>query len=802
MKRAAILCFSVIAFCNVIALMVFPASSPGQERRHSFSFEELELRHALDSLMVWYNASIVYLDQDVAGGRVTVSGQDVNLQEALQKVLASFSLEWIRTGSQIVLRRRMETARVPRGTIAGLVCDSLTGSGIGDATVVLLDGDRRIRWTAANANGFFSLREIPPGRYTLSVRAVGYSPGTLPVDLAGDATQQYAIDLLPHEITLQEVTVEALRSSVAPAEGYARGLLVRSAPSDRQEYLLDGVRIYNPAHFGETISTFSGEVLHDVEVMQGALPPDYGGQIGGLLNLAMRDGARDRLRGTIGTGTQGLSGSLEGPLGEISSFLVSLRRGYPAPWIPALEANGTPARSGAAEVLAKVSVRLSGSSRLSIGGYWNRDVYANRVQEPGNGLSNTFRWGNGAFHARWWAIASSSTFLTASGSFTRHHLALDHAFDDAATPYASRYSIEDLTLRAHAEQYYDGDHTLRGGIELVRHTMSGTISGFSTLQDVWSFQKDRAWEFSLYLQDQWSVLPDLRVDLGGRLSTFSAGGGNFSAIDPRVSLRLALDDHTTLVGSVGVIRQFVHPYRQSGVFMFYPLTFWYPSTAQAGPTTALQMTLGGTQQLGTLEAGIDAFVRFDSQLHGIPPAMGSGRSYGVGVTLQRRVGNPVGAVRYSLSKAEQSFDALNGGQSLRSPFDRRHELQARVAYEPASGWTIGFLAVLATADPRVSPGVYATESAGAGRANLADVIDLDGSRSPGFQRLQVSLQKGFLLDGTLVRFSLSLMNGYGLLDPFRWALTGSDGTGQPWAAGVDEIPLFPLYPTLSMNIRF
>jgi hypothetical protein len=182
---------------------------------------------------------------------------------------------------------------------------------------------------------------------------------------------------------------------------------------------------------------------------------------------------------------------------------------------------------------------------------------------------------------------------------------------------------------------------------------------------------------------------------------------------------------------------------------------------------------------------------------------GSGRSYGVGITLQRRSGNPTGAIRYSWSKAEQMFPGVNGGRFAPSPFDRRHELQTRILVEPASGWTLGLLAVVATADPRVAPAeLRATYRAVEGAAALADAVDLGGSQSPGFQRLQLSLQRGFDLEGRQVRLSLTLMNGYGLLDPFRWELTGSDDPRKAWVAGVEEIPLFPLYPMFSVSVRF
>jgi len=93
---------------------------------------------------------------------------------------------------------------------------------------------------------------------------------------------------------MQEFTVEGHRTASTPAEGFVHGTYLRSIPSDQTQFLLDGARVFNPSHFGGTSETFPPELLNEVEPMVGGLPPYYGGRIGGLLDLSVRDGTGDR----------------------------------------------------------------------------------------------------------------------------------------------------------------------------------------------------------------------------------------------------------------------------------------------------------------------------------------------------------------------------------------------------------------------------------------------------------------------------------------------------------------------------
>ncbi len=808
---------TAILSISLVLVLVLPSSGACQDTgvHRSFRLSGISLRAALDSLMKWYAVSLVYLDSDVEGKRVTATCTDCGFDEAVQSVLNGTSLTWIRTGNQVILKEQPVKLHRQLSTVSGIVTDSLTGEWIAGANVVLRGSAEPAativqRWCPTNLYGFYALRRVPAGTYTIVIHALGYQTTEIPVIVAGDDPVRQDVGLRQEEIVLQEVTVEGHLKALASVEGYARGIYIRSTPSDQNHYLLDGARIYNPSHFGGVLSTFNGEVLNDVQLVVGGLPPSYGGRIGGILDLSTRDGSRERLAGSAGTGSLGSHLSIEGPLTDNTTFLLSGRRGYPDAQVPFLTTYGAPSRLGSSEVTAKLSHRLSGSDRLFLSGYIGSDSYSNLVAQNGEELSNNFSWGNGALSLRWIGLASPSLFLHASAVYTRYTFSMEHIltgdpFLPGGARLTSEYAVEDVSVRAHAEHYYDEEHTVRGGVELVSRRMRCDVSEFSTQIGGLSLQDFSSWELSVYLQDQWKILPGVSVELGARATSFTGPEGSFSGIDPRFALLVALDNQTRLYSSLTSINQFVHPYRNSGVFLFYPPIFWYPSSEGVGPSTSFQVTLGVQRALqeNDLVLGAESFYRTTHKLHEFAVTgtsavtgdlrdailFGTGKVYGVEVSLRKRAGDLTGSMSYTLAWGTNEFAELNGGEPFAARFDRRHELQATVSYAPGADWLVGALCVLASEHaPSFERRVMGegTDPALGERG----FIDVNGSRLPGFQRLEVSLLRRFTLGRFVCQLSLRLLNAYGLLDPFLWQLRTASDLRLKWSARMQHLELF------------
>jgi hypothetical protein len=811
--------------CSFSALLVFClAGGQAQQRRLSFSCEQMGLGAVCDTLVQKYGIPLVYVDSDVQGESVTMRCDECSVEDFLSRMLQSTHLSWRRTQGQYLLLRRAETRQPTRATISGTVRDSVTGESLAGANVMLFPdsaGMVSTPWTRvcpSNSYGFYSLRRVPCGSFRVVARLVGYRPATVRCTITDSASLQVDPLMVQEQIAMPGVTIERQRSVFSSAEGVSHGVFIRSTPADQHQYLLDGARIYNPSHFGGILSAFSAEALNDIQTNPGGIPPYYGGRIGGILDLSMREGTMERLGGSVGTGSLGSHLFLEGPAADNITFMVSGRRGYPDLLLPRIRQSGVPNTLRSSELIAKLSHRLSRSDRLFLSGYIGRDSYSNAIRSGGMGVDNNLSWGNASANLRWIGIASPSLFLLAAVGYTRYDFTVTHDLNGdpflGFTRFASDYRVEDVSVRAHAEHYYDEEHTVRGGVEAVHHRMTGGIDQYTSQLAQVSLRDFSSWEVSIYFQDQWRLLPGVAAEIGARATTFTGEKGAFSAVDPRFSLLAFMDNGWRLVTSMTAINQFVHPYRNSGLFLFYPTIFWYPSTDRVRPSHAVQVSLGTVKEFAgdAFVCSAESYYRVTHNLHefgfdtSLAPTRdlddvilyGKGEVYGVELSLQKRTGSLTGSVSYSFSRATNEFAEINEGRPYHPRFDRRHEVQVALLYVLNDHWAFGGTGVLATdQSPSIAPRIIREIG-----ISPAEAIDLNGSRLPGFQRIELRVLHNFEWWGWPLQATLRLLNGYGLLDPFAWELRNDPDVRLKWRATLDDAGLFPRYPTLGLSVRF
>ena len=134
----------------------------------------------------------------------------------------------------------------------------------------------------------------------------------------------------------------------------------------------------------------------------------------------------------------------------------------------------------------------------------------------------------------------------------------------------------------------------------------------------------------------------------------------------------------------------------------------------------------------------------------------------------------------------------------------RQELKVESWYTPDDQWAFGVLCLVASdLSPSLAPQV-AEPARNVSNLSPADasVVDVNGSRLPGFQRLEVNVLRRFSAGGYACQFSLRLLSGYGLLDPFTWQVQQSADVRTSWSASVEKLKLFPIFPTVGVSVRF
>ena len=220
-----------------------------------------------------------------------------------------------------------------------------------------------------NAEGKFSIGQVPPGIYRLQASAIGYKTVTTPEYILSTRDLHIQIEMEENQTELEGVTASPFRRDIeSPVSlriiglqeiekspganrdisrivqsypgvafspiGYRNDLIVRGGSPSENRFYLDGVEIPNINHFstqgasGGPVGILNADLIREVNFYTGAFPTDKGNALSSVLDFKLRDGDMERnsLKATLGASEVSLASN--GHLGKKTSYLVSVRQSY------------------------------------------------------------------------------------------------------------------------------------------------------------------------------------------------------------------------------------------------------------------------------------------------------------------------------------------------------------------------------------------------------------------------------------------------------------------------------------------
>jgi len=258
----------------------------------------------------------------------------------------------------------------PHGRVAGFVLDAASKTPIPQANV-LLEGTTL--GAVSGKNGAFYIERVPPGTYQLTVTMLGYrkmvvknlvvqanqvralrvSLNRQAIDMGRVQVQakreahafDYDISMAGHEIISPRFIArrpgaleDAYRAlnvmpGVTARSDLNTQLYIRGGSPDQNLILYDGIEITTPGRLfiimGGGISLVNPDIIQAIDLEPGGFDASHGGKTSALLQLANREGRRDKNAFSTSLAMVTARAVAEGPIGKNrGSWLVAGRRSF------------------------------------------------------------------------------------------------------------------------------------------------------------------------------------------------------------------------------------------------------------------------------------------------------------------------------------------------------------------------------------------------------------------------------------------------------------------------------------------
>ncbi|MBN1782336.1 TonB-dependent receptor [bacterium] len=207
------------------------------------------------------------------------------------------------------------------GKIAGRIQDSATGDPLFGANIVV---ENTALGAATDINGEYYILNIPPGRYDLTVRMIGYKAQRVEdIRVSVDLTTKMDLDLESTVLSTDEVVVvtanrmkiqkdltsseraigaseidklpvrsinELVTLQAGVTQDASGNLHIRGGRTNEITYMVDGVQVVNPLYRSMGIS-IDDQAIQELKAITGTFNAEYGQALSGVVNIVTKQGS-------------------------------------------------------------------------------------------------------------------------------------------------------------------------------------------------------------------------------------------------------------------------------------------------------------------------------------------------------------------------------------------------------------------------------------------------------------------------------------------------------------------------------
>lgn len=599
----------------------------------------------------------------------------------------------------------------------------------------------RGNWMESDITGRFYCQTYDPPPYDLKISYLGYYvldtivyPGTGMV-----------FDLMPENITIGEVFISEkkvlksirsgnnagevninhhvadflpgngdnsvfnllrLQPGICAAGELANDLLIWGSYQGQSMVLFDGFPIFGIKNYNENISSVNPFLVQDIRILKGGFGPEYGGKVGGIIDITGVEGAKDMPDIKFSLNNLTMNGFLSVPLFGKTSFTMAGRLTYRDLYNPGSTTIFAAKRANTAFAGKKsnltvypdyffsdINLKLNGETRSGDNWHINyftgsddfsynagaetltlkivNDAEEKNIQEAGS-LAYSKRWQGGnvtrltTTYSKLYNERSENIEVKRRNGDTLLYV------DDHLTT-----SVNETDIRLDHTLPVSENNLAEFGVAMTidKVTFNEDTSGIAIPGDL-----SRTSVFGSYITDHINIgerillKPGLRADYSFRIRKFF--------IQPRISLTVNLTDELSLKASAGRYAQYMvlNPVLDWAGNLRYKWTVC--NNEKISVVASDHFVAGISWSTGGFEISAEGYVksmdgltRFLNLRKDRRVFQGTGRSKGADFFIRKDIRGSTIWASWSVGRTEEYFPYFLDGEYRRAPHDQLHEFK-------------------------------------------------------------------------------------------------------------------------------
>ena len=693
----------------------------------------------------------------------------------------------------------------------------------------------------ADFDGKYQINKITPGFVSLQISAIGYEPkqskeilvtNAKPVEvnvkLASKASELNEVVIKASPFIKKEESPLSMRTlglseiernpggnrdiskviqslpGVASSASFRNDIIVRGGAPNENRFYLDGIEVPNINHFatqgasGGPVGMINADLISEVQLYSGAFPANRGNSLSSVLEFSLKDGNSDKvnLRGTLGSSDAGIT--IDGPIGDKTTFMFSVRRSYLQFLFAAIQLPFLPTYT---DYQYKFKTKLNKKNEISFIGLGAYDDFALNMDANDtefqryilNNLPVNKQW-NYTFGMNYKHFSEKS-FQTIAVS--------RNMLNNSSVKYEDNIENEDTKLLDYLSQEIENkiriENTTRingfklnfgANYEFAKYNNStfnkifrqSPITGISSVDTIDFSTQFNMNKYGLFGQISKNLLKNrLLISMGIRADGADLNGNTQNLINqlsPRISASYTINDKFSLNANYGIYYQLpaytILGYTENDEFVNREMAQYvraehYVSGIEYRPSASERFTVEGfykrysnypvsvSKGISLANLGADFGVIGNEQID----FTGKGRSYGVEFLYQRKMmKNLYGIAAYTLVRSEFSGDDQ---AFVSSAWDNEHLITLTAGRKFKNNWDLGVKWRYVHGRP-YTPIDMATSTlrsvwdvTGTG---LPDYSQLNTERLNAFHQLDLRVDKVFYFDKLTLNIYFDIQNAY------------------------------------------